>query len=480
MRLTSTLARLACSGALLGIGAVACDSVLDIDDPVIRPGDAGAAGEPSNGGSTGNTGNTSSGGTHITPQGGEAGESGKRPISGGGSSPLTPEGGAGGEAGAPPLPECEEDAVQCAGADLKTPQICKDGHWTQNTLQSDGDCAVLCAAGECTECEGDAKRCSVCAEGDANCSTNRPQKCVGGHWQAEADKCAHYCNAGECAMPPSCPAIAGERNNCSGESCCTSLRVEGGSFSRDYDAYSMITEPGQYPATISPFLLDKFEVTVGRMRSFLNAYSQITLKDGDGRSNHIPNDTGWSSTYTLPDTANHVIDVLKTEGPTWNDATNLNNDLPINSVNFNIAYAFCIWDGGRLPTVAEWNFAATGGNEQRPYPWKPLAEDPQITTSYATYNAASPTAVGSKPLGNGRWGQADLAGNVGEWTLDFNGEYAEVCVDCLNITPSSERTQRGGYYAYSVEDFLLANLPGSLEPDKAISTIGFRCARDLE
>lgn len=481
MFLRPSFARLACTVALVGIGVTACDSVLDIEDPVARPNDAGAGGEPSSSG--GSTGNDGSGGTHITPQGGEAGEAGTTPQ--GGSMMLGPEGGAGagGEAGAPPAPECEENAVQCAGASSKTPQICKDGHWTQNTLESDGDCPLLCAAGACTECEGDAKRCSVCAEGDANCSTNRPQKCVGGHWQAEAEKCTHYCNAGECAMPPSCPAIAGERNNCQGDSCCTSLRVDGGSFSRDYDEYSMVTEAGQYPATISPFLLDKFEVTVGRVRSFINAYSQLNLADGDGKSDHIATDTGWNTKYAMPKDGNDLIEVLKAsncDGTTWTDNAAENNNLPANCLPFNVAYAFCIWDGGRLPTVAEWNFAATGGNEQRPYPWKPLAEDPQITPSYATYAVTSPMPVGSKPLGNGRWGQADLAGNVGEWTLDFSGDYPEVCSDCLNLTPSGERTYRGGSYLSGIGEFLWSNLPASQDPAVPISAIGFRCARDLE
>lgn len=340
---------------------------------------------------------------------------------------------------------------------------------------------MLCTAGACTECEGNVKQCSVCAEGDANCSTNRPQKCVSGHWQNEAEKCAHYCNAGECAMPPSCPAAAGLRSICQGESCCTSLRVEGGNFSRDYDGTDLFYAKDQYPATVTSFLLDKFEVTVGRMREFVATYGQLQLADGAGKSNHIADDTGWKTTLSLPLDKDALISMLKCDKDTqtWSDTSSLNNDLPINCVSFNVAYAFCIWDGGRLPTEAEWNFAATGGDEQRPFPWKTPASGPAISVEHANYSATTAIAVGSKALGNGRWGQADLAGNVGEWTLDFYHDYPESCVDCVNLSPAGERTERGGYFVLP-EDYLYASLRGYSTPDDALPTIGFRCARDLE
>ena len=56
----------------------------------------------------------------------------------------------------------------------------------------------------------------------------------------------------------------------------------------------------------------------------------------------------------------------------------------INCVNWFEAYAFCIWDGGFLPTEAEWNYAASGGSEQRYYPWS-ASFPPGATTIDETY-----------------------------------------------------------------------------------------------
>jgi|SRR5580704_4705762 sulfatase modifying factor 1 len=54
---------------------------------------------------------------------------------------------------------------------------------------------------------------------------------------------------------------------------------------------------------------------------------------------------------------------------TWTPSPSGSENLPINCVDWAEAYAFCIWDGGFLPSDAEWEYAAAGGSEQREYPW---------------------------------------------------------------------------------------------------------------
>src|SRR5262249_34890732 len=74
---------------------------------------------------------------------------------------------------------------------------------------------------------------------------------------------------------------------------------------------------------------------------------------------------------------------------TWTTAPDANEDLPITCINFYEAYAFCIWDGGFLPSEAEWEYAAAGGDEQRAYPWG--AEPPGLDNRYAIWGCNYPT-----------------------------------------------------------------------------------------
>jgi formylglycine-generating enzyme len=119
------------------------------------------------------------------------------------------------------------------------------------------------------------------------------------------------------------------------------------------------------------------------------------------------------------------------------------------------AMAFCAWDGAYPPSEAEWNFAASGGNEQRAYPWSNPPGSLTIDCSYANYDPSSPCVgtvadVGAtSPKGDGRWGQSDLAGNVYDWMLDWYAPpYPQnPCTDCANLTPTAtnlDRMIRGG------------------------------------
>jgi formylglycine-generating enzyme required for sulfatase activity len=162
--------------------------------------------------------------------------------------------------------------------------------------------------------------------------------------------------------------------------------------------------------------------------------------------------------------------------------TFLNSDqsLPANCVDFYVAYAFCIWDGGRLPTEAEWNYAATGGSEQRYYPWSDPPSSTSIDATRAVYSGSGGQIadVGSKPAGNGLFGQADLEGNVGEWTLDYFGDYPESCVDCLNTTVS-DRAIRGGNFFSAGPLLKVAHRGSGLDSSTARAGVGFRCVHDL-
>ncbi|HXC24501.1 MAG TPA: SUMF1/EgtB/PvdO family nonheme iron enzyme, partial [Gemmatimonadaceae bacterium] len=145
------------------------------------------------------------------------------------------------------------------------------------------------------------------------------------------------------------------------------------------------------------------------------------------------------------------------------------------------AYAFCIWDGGFLPSEAEWNEAAAGGRDQRAYPWS-AAYPPgstAISCTYANYSACSgaPNAVGSEPAGAGKWGQLDLSGNVWEWNLDWYADYVTPCTDCANLTDSAlYRTLRGGDFSKDASVLLVSTRDNNL-PTYRYVNLGIRCAR---
>jgi formylglycine-generating enzyme required for sulfatase activity len=168
----------------------------------------------------------------------------------------------------------------------------------------------------------------------------------------------------------------------------------------------------------------------------------------------------------------------------------------MNCVAWHVAFAFCAWDGGRLPTEAEWAYAAAGGSEQRVYPWSSPPNSTLVDESDASYfvDATRECAgdgvsgcslddllyVGTKPSGRARWGQLDLGGNVWEWTLDaYVAPYAATsCVDCATLAGGTTRVVRGGSFDYPATS-MASSFRGQDEPVYWSHDIGVRCARDL-
>jgi formylglycine-generating enzyme required for sulfatase activity len=267
------------------------------------------------------------------------------------------------------------------------------------------------------------------------------------------------------------------------------LLVPGGTFYRSYEGVDYYTDES-YPATVADFYLDKYEITVGRFRQFVNAGmgTQANPPAAGAGAHPLIAGSGWDSTWKTnlsTDTASLKAAVKCHAGyQTWTDTAGSNESQPMNCIDWYEAFAFCAWDGGRLATAAEWNYAASGGNEQRHYPWSSPATSATIDDSYAVYCGGSCSGtqnVGSKsPKGDGKWGQSDLAGNVWEWTLDWYwyDTYQMPCENCADITEpfGSSRVIQGGSFYDGDSDLLSVFRDGGF-PYVRDDYIGARCAR---
>jgi sulfatase modifying factor 1 len=310
--------------------------------------------------------------------------------------------------------------------------------------------------------------------------------------------------------PPSCVPGGPGLTNCgvSSESCCVSPEVVGGAYSRTYTSSGSGPTGEADPASVSTFRLDKYLVTVGRFRQFVAAASPVDGGTGwlpppgsgkhghlnagkglvaDGEDGGLTYEPGWASSddgEVAPTNANLECDASYA---TWTRSPASNETRPINCTTWQEAYAFCIWDGGFLPSESEWEYAAAGGDQELAYPWG--ASAPGTESSYAiygcTYPAGSPgcsgvsniAPVGTATHGAGRWGQLDLAGDAWEWNLDwYKGSYVSPCTDCAYLGVTADRALRGGNFGIGA-----AYLPPSYRlgaaPTARTGYLGFRCAR---
>jgi formylglycine-generating enzyme len=380
------------------------------------------------------------------------------------------------------VPECDskEPGAAVQACDGNSPRVCGVD---RVSLESVAPCepSLGCAAGICkpklAECAGHAENSWVCAT-----SGKERVQCGSNETEFVRQACAGSCAGGWCASP-SCTNLAATCGSAGNGNCCESLRVAGGTFYRGTDATAQ--------ATVTAFRLDKYEVTVGRFRAFRAAWeagyrpalgagkhSHLNMGQGlsDGNGGYEGGwDAAWQAQVNVADSAR--------EGSytTWTATPSGNENLPINYVSWFEGFAFCVWDGGFLPSETEWEYAAAGGSEERTYPWGTAAPDCDRANFVLDGSSCSGTSthsnpVGSLPLGDGVWKHSDLGGNVREWCLDLDAPLTPQCSDCVQLATGTLRSCRGGANAQNAEP-LAAAARVAINPTTRATTTGFRCAR---
>ena len=224
------------------------------------------------------------------------------------------------------------------------------------------------------------------------------------------------------------------------------VQVSGGTYTRGKSGYTCCAlTPHQ--VTLSTFLVDRYEVTASQYEACVNA----------GGCTYTGDTSYWQRTYQNGK-PNHPINFV-----TWSDAN-----------------AYCAWAGKKLPTEAQWEYAARG-SDGRNFPWGNTHN-----CTYGNYDASDgmgsscvngTSAVGSYPTGVSPFGVYDMGGNVSEWVSDWYGDYGSApLTDPTGPGSGPGKPARGGEHRYG--PFVLNSWQrNAYAPGVRGAGIGFRCAK---
>ncbi|HEX2709199.1 MAG TPA: formylglycine-generating enzyme family protein [Solirubrobacterales bacterium] len=275
------------------------------------------------------------------------------------------------------------------------------------------------------------------------------------------------------------------------------VELAGGIFSMGTDGSYGYPADGEGPAheiQLSPFAISRHAVTNRQFAAFVAATDHRTEAERFGWSfvfgGLLPDDFPPTRAVAAAPWWRQVegADWAHPEGPhsSWQGRP----DHPAIHVSWNDAVAFCFWSGTRLPTEAEWEFAARGGGSSR-FPWGEELEpggEHQMNVFQGTFpggDTGEDGFVGTAPVGsfpaNG-YGLCDVTGNVWEWTADWfdPGYYASSPrLDPPGPETGTMRVMRGGSYLCHASycNRYRVDSRSANGPDASTGNLGFRIAR---
>lgn len=300
--------------------------------------------------------------------------------------------------------------------------------------------------------------------------------------------------------------------------------VEGGTFYMGAaDAEGRQDEYPLHPVTVEGFWMDATEVTNAQFARFVEATGYVTTAerapDWEKLKKQLPTGTpkpadsllvAASLVFTPPDHAVGLQDARQwwswKKGADWRHPQGPGSsiagkeNLPVVQVSWEDAVAYATWAGKRLPTEAEWEFAARGGAKNQPYPWgaePPEKGKPKTNTwqgKFPIQNSGWDQYTGLAPVSSfapNAFGLYDMAGNVWEWCADWydptyysnspvkpmaNPKGPVVSFDPMESSVP-KKVMRGGSFmcnaSYCLGYRVSARMKSS--PDTGLENTGFRC-----
>ncbi len=277
------------------------------------------------------------------------------------------------------------------------------------------------------------------------------------------------------------------------------ILLPGGEFLMGTDTPDGFPADGEGPVRrvkVDSFLMDRYTVRNSDFSRFIDATRYATEAER----------FGWSFVFEgdLPDRGEGLACVpgaewwKRVEGANWRHPEGPGSSIearpnhPVVQVSWNDATCYAAWAEKRLPTEAEWEYAARGGLVQKLYPWgdQLTPEGKHLCNiwqgEFPFYNTAEDGFLSTAPVDafppNG-FGLFSMTGNTWEWCADwFNPDFHQHATRDNPIGPprGTAKVLKGGSYlchrSYCNRYRVAAR--SSNAPDSATTNIGFRCVRD--